>query len=223
MSKARQSAIYPLFSLLGVLVIIIFSLVMAKNSGLIVSLLFMTIVLAFFGCGKQLVRLALPFFVVAVIFCYITYASSGGDMSATLAMEYRFWGLFLASALGSSCSAVAMTRCLSTLGIPRGITLGMLVVWSFVPLLGLEMKRIAEAMRTRGVGSALTPRVASRSFLIPRSPQGGALSDPRARSGEPRGFTLGDTPYTVYKPVKPGFKDYIFLILLICGVVLLWV
>ncbi len=81
-----------------------------------------------------------------------------------LVMVNRFGAVFLSIALGMSMEPIDMTRNLSTLRVPRGITLGMLIATSFPPVLRAEKQRVREAMQTRGAGtiSAGNPASANR-------------------------------------------------------------
>ena len=92
-----------------------------------------------------------------------------------------------------------MTRNLSTLKMPRGVTLGMLIATSFPPVLGAEIKRVREAMKTRGAGSVLNPKIFYRAFLVPFVMRLVNIADTLSLSVETRGFSLEKVPYTVYK------------------------
>ena len=113
-----------------------------------------------------------------------------------------------------------MTRNLSQLHMPRGITLGMLITMSFIPVLRGEIKRVREAMKTRGAGSILNPKIFYRAFLIPLVTRLVDISDTLALSIETRGFTLGKCKYTVYKKEVVNVFDVLYLLGLIAGVVL---
>ena len=140
-------------------------------------------------------------------------------MSA-LSMANRFGALFLALVPGMSVEPVAMTRCLSSIKAPRGITLGMLIVMSFMPVLRSETGRVREAMKTRGAGSVFNLRIFYRAFLIPLVTRLVDISDTLSLSIETRGFTLGKTKYTVYKKEHICISDALFVIGLILGAVL---
>ena len=116
-----------------------------------------------------------------------------------------------------------MTRSLSQVHTPRSVTLGMLIAMSFVPMLREEIRRVREAMRTRGAGSLLSPKVLYRALLVPFAARLVNISDTLALSVETRGFCTGKVPYTVYHPVKAGVRDVIFLLGLVAGSVTLMV
>ena len=98
-------------------------------------------------------------------FATLAYFAYGKDGKAAMAMANRFASVFLAAALGMSVEPADMTRNLSTLKMPRGVTLGMLIATSFPPVLGAEIKRVREAMEIRGAGSVLNPKIFLQSVF----------------------------------------------------------
>ncbi len=145
--------LYPLIAIASALIIMVFGLVMARTVVCSYFLAGAFVWLFIFGCWKQCLK-ALPIFIiVGGIFTLIAYYAANNNLFAALAMANRFGAVFLAIAPGMSIQAVAMTRNLSQLHTPRAITLGMLITMSFVPVLRGEIKRVREAMKTRGAGS----------------------------------------------------------------------
>lgn len=212
--------LYPLIAILSALLIMVFGLVMARTLVCSYFLIGAFVWLFIFGCRKQCLK-ALPcFIVVGGIFALIAYYAASKDQNAALAMANRFGAVFLALVPGMSIQAVAMTRNLSQLHTPRAITLGMLINMSFVPVLRGEIKRVREAMKTRGAGSILNPKIFYRAFLIPLVTRLVDISDTLSISIETRGFTLGKTKYTVYKKEVINVFDVLYLLGLIAGVVL---
>ena len=215
-----KSKIYPLFAVASALLVLVFGLVTAKTVVCSYFLAAAYLWLFLFGCWKQCLK-ALPLFVViGGIFTAIAYFAAGQDCNAGLAMFNRFGAVFLAIIPGMSVSAVSMTRNLSQLHTPRGVTLGMLITMSFVPVLRGEIRRVREAMKTRGAGSVLNPKIFYRAFLIPLVTRLVDISDTLALSIETRGFTLGKSRYTVYKKEIINLYDIVYLLGLIAGVVL---
>ena len=162
----------------------------------------------------------LPAFIVfGGAFAGIAYASAGGDFSAALAMLNRFGALFLGVAISMSVSAVRMTRSLSQIHTPRAITLGMLISMSFVPMLKGEIGRVREAMKTRGAGSILNPKILYRAFLVPFVMRLVNISDTLALSVETRGFALGKAPYSIYKRESVVLSDILFALGILGGAI----
>ncbi len=212
--------IYPLIAVLSSVFIIIFGIVTARTINCTYYLIGLFVWLILFGCGRACLKVIPMFVIVGGIFALLAYASSGGDRVSALSMANRFGALFLALVPGMSVEPVAMTRCLSSIKAPRGITLGMLIVMSFMPVLRSETGRVREAMKTRGAGSVFNLRIFYRAFLIPLVTRLVDISDTLSLSIETRGFTLGKTKYTVYKKEHICISDALFVIGLILGAVL---
>ena len=214
-----KTKLYPLIAIAASLFVIIFGLVAARNENLCWYLLGMLLWLCIFGCFKGVLKMLPAFVVFGGAFAGIAYASAGGDLAAALSMLNRFGALFLGIALSMSVAAVRMTRSLSQVHIPRAITLGMLISMSFVPMLKGEIGRVREAMKTRGAGSVLDPRILYRAFLVPFVMRLVNISDTLALSVETRGFTLGGSLYSIYKKEYPALSDVLFILGIFAGAV----
>ena len=215
-----KTKLYPLIAITASLFVIIFGLVAARNENLYWYLLGVLAWLCIFGCFKGVLKILPAFIVFGGAFAGIAYASAGGDFSAALAMLNRFGALFLGVALSMSVAAVRMTRSLSQIHTPRAITLGMLISMSFVPMLKGEIGRVREAMKTRGAGSVLNPKILYRAFLVPFVMRLVNISDTLALSVETRGFTLGGSLYSIYKKEYPALSDVLFILGIVAGAVL---
>ena len=212
--------LYPLFAIASALIIMVFGLVMAKSITCSYFLLGAFVWLLIFGCWKQCLKSLAAYIVVGGIFTLIAYYSSNKNADVALAMANRFGAVFLAIVPGMSIQAVAMTRNLSQLHTPRAITLGMLITMSFVPVLRGEIKRVREAMKTRGAGSIANPKIFYRALLIPLVTRLVDISDTLALSIETRGFTLGKAKYTVYKKEVVNIFDVLYLVGYAVGIAL---
>ena len=215
-----RTKLYPLIAIAASLFVIIFGLVAARNENLCWYLLGVLVWLCIFGCFKGVLKMLPAFVVFGGAFAGIAYASAGGDLAAALSMLNRFGALFLGIALSMSVAAVRMTRSLSEIHTPRAITLGMLISMSFVPMLKGEIGRVREAMKTRGAGSVLDPKILYRAFLVPFVMRLVNISDTLALSVETRGFTLGGSLYSIYQKESPALSDVLFLLGIIAGAVL---
>ena len=220
MKAVWNQKLYPLVAILSGVFVIVFGLVMAKD--LLACSVFLACVfvwLMIFGCWKSW-RHALPaFLVVAGIFFGIFYAATG-TFDSGWSMANRFGAVFLAIVPGMSVAPVRMTRSLSQVHTPRSVTLGMLIAMSFVPMLRGEIKRVREAMKTRGAGSILNPKILYRAFLVPFVMRLVNISDTLALSVETRGFALGKVRYTIYKKESLAISDIVYVLGLIAGAVL---
>lgn len=212
--------LYPLVAVLAGLFIIVFGLIMARE--LLLCSIFLGAVfvwLLLFGCGRACLRIVPVFVVVAGIFFGIFYGATG-TVNSGWAMANRFGAVFLAIVPGMSVAPVRMTRSLSQIHTPRSVTLGMLIAMSFVPMLKGEIKRVREAMKTRGAGSVFNPKILYRAFLVPLVMRLVNISDTLALSVETRGFALGKIRYTIYKKENIALSDIVFILGLTAGAVL---
>ena len=215
-----RTKLYPLIAITASLFVIVFGLVAARNENLCWYLLGVLAWLCIYGCFKGVLKMLPALVVFGGAFAGIAYASAGGDWQAALSMLNRFGALFLGIALSMSVAAVRMTRSLSEIHTPRAITLGMLISMSFVPMLKGEIGRVREAMKTRGAGSVLEPKILYRAFLVPFVMRLVNISDTLALSVETRGFTLGGSLYSIYQKESPALSDVLFLLGIIAGAVL---
>jgi energy-coupling factor transport system permease protein len=215
-----KSKLNPLVALVAAIGLIVFGLIMARSIICSYFLIAVYVWLFLFGCYRACIKTLPAFIIVGGIFGVIAYFAYGSDMSAAIAMVNRFAAIFLAGIIGCSVEAVSITRSLSQLHTPRCITLGMLIATSFVPVLKLEIKRVREAMKTRGAGSVLNPKVFYRAFLVPLVMRLVGISDTLSLSVETRGFTLGKANYTVYKREIVALSDIVFLLAIVAGAIL---
>lgn len=215
-----KSNLYPLIALASALLIMVFGLIMARSIECSYFLIGVLVWLLLFGCYKQVLRVLPMFVIIGGTFALIAYFSAGKSTEYALAMANRFGAVFLGIVPSMSVKAVAMTRNLSQLHTPRGLTLGMLITMSFIPVLRAEIRQVSEAMKTRGAGSIFNPKIFYRAFLIPLATRLVDISDTLALSIETRGFTLGKSKCTVYKKEVINYLDILFLFGLVAGVVL---
>ncbi len=214
-----KKKIYPILVFIISIFFVVFGLVMARSKNFSWFLLGAYLWMLLFGCKKGCLHMIFPFIVSGGIFGVIAYFSYGRDFASALAMVNRFGAVFLAIALGMSIEPIDMTRNLSTLKAPRGVTLGMLIATSFPPVLRAEKQRVREAMKTRGAGSVLNPKIFYRAFLVPFVMRLVNISDTLSLSVETRGFSLEKTPYTVYKKEIFCISDVLFVLGLAAGAV----
>ncbi len=214
-----KNPVYPLLSVISAVLILVVGLVTAK-----------TLASTCFAAGVWLLFLALGYWksclavlpfalVMSGIFCGVTYALSR-DSVTTFAAANRILAISVAIIPGLALEPMLLVRNLSGLRAPRMLTLGMMIALGFFPLLRKETKRIREAMKTRGAGNPLDPRIFHRAFLVPLVVRLVNISDTLALSVETRGFSADDKNYTVYRDVKFGIKDAVFAVLLVAGSVL---
>lgn len=212
----KSNKIFPIIAMLSGIVILFFGLL---NAGKIETTYFLCgIVIWFiaFGYIKETFRMLLGVVFFGGIFAAIAYIASK-NVESSIAMINRFATLFLSIVPSMACTPVRMTRSLSQLHTPRAVTLGMLIAMSFVPMLKGEVKRVREAMKTRGAGSMLNLKIIYRAFLVPLIIRLVNISDTLALSVETRGFSLEKVPYTIYKKEKINAISLVYLSGIIIG------
>lgn len=214
--KTQKKQIYPVIALLSGILIIVFGLLTAKRLSGVYYLLGVFLWLCLFGMGKNCLRVLPGILILGGIFFGISYAIAQNTQKA-MGLAVRIAAVMLSVVPGMGVEPVRMTRNLSQLHTPRSVTLGMLIARSFMPMLTDEEKRIKEAMKTRGAGNAFNPKIFYRAFLVPLVMRLVNISDTLSLSVETRGFTLGKTPYTIYKKETIGVKDILFFVGILCG------
>lgn len=222
MSEKLQNkrAVYPLFGIGMVVILMITGMLMAKEETCALFLFAVWVLLAAFGYGKACLAVLPVEAVLCAFFAGITYAVSK-DADAAFAAANRILTVCVAVIPGPAMSTVDMVRSFSKIRVPRTLTLGMMITLQFFPLLGTEIRQVREAMKTRGAGSLLSPQILYRAFLIPLLIRLVNISDTLALSVETRGFQVGaDAAYTVYKEVNIKPRDYVFLLLFFLLIIL---
>lgn len=215
-----KTKLFPLVAAAAVFYLIAVGLILARDENIVWFMLGAAVWLCLFGCWRGVLRVLPAYVAVGGIFTLIAYFAYGNDGGAAVAMAVRFAAVFLAVAVGLGIESVRMTRCLSQMHMPRSVTLGMLIATSFVPVLKGEVTRVREAMRTRGAGSMLNPKIFYRAFLVPFVTRLVNISDTLSLSVETRGFVLGKARYTVYKKESFALSDALFILGLAVGLVL---
>lgn len=217
----KLSAKRPLYPVLGFAVsvfILAFGIITAESENCILFLAGVWLLFTAYGYWRSCFAVV-P---VAVLMCAflagITYAVSHDLLSAMAAVN-RIFAVCVAVIPGLAMSPVILVRNMTALKLPKIIILGFMITFNFIPLLKVEIKRVREAMKTRGASSVFSLQIFYRAFLIPLIMRLVNISDTLALSVETRGFTA-QGEHTVYKTVKLSARDIIFLLLLIAGAVL---
>ena len=213
-----RTTIHPIIAIFTSLFIFFFGLFFANR--VYVCLYFLLACyfwLLLLGCFRGCIH-TLPFVVILVlIFGSISYFTTKSIEHAII-MSNRVLATIFAIIPGFSTSAVDTTRCLSSMKVNRGVILGMLIVMSFFPLLFLEIKRVREAMKTRGAGSIFKPKIFYRAFLIPLIVRLTNITDLLTLSVETRGYSLEKAPYTIYKKCHITLYDILIIFGILTGV-----
>ncbi|MFV0528788.1 MAG: energy-coupling factor transporter transmembrane component T family protein [Lachnospiraceae bacterium] len=218
-----QNSLHPFIAIAGSIAMLITGLALARSPYFMVLLLAYALLLLGFGYWDILWKVLLVFITVGAIIGTITFLFTS-DATRILQMMGRIVVMGLAAIPLVTMPPIRLTRCLAQVHCPRTITLGILIVSRFFPLMQRECQQIRQAMRTRGASVAwYRPSCLYRAFLIPLLTRLVNISDTLTLSLETRGFELGGLPATIYEPVALRSRDKLFagiLVLLLGGMVI---
>lgn len=210
--NAKQP-ILPLLSMLASVATLVFGLVTAKTEHAYYFYAALFLIYLCLGYWRACLGIIPALIFTTALFAGITYLT-GHNIDSTIYAVNRSFAVCFALIPGLSVSNTLFIRNLQQIKTPRIITLGMMISINFFPLLAKEMRQIREAMKTRGIASALNPRVFYRAFIVPLIVRIVNISDTLAVSVETRGFTVDKkTVATVYNPVRFKIKDGFFAVL----------
>lgn len=215
----KYSNLYPLIAIVGGLTIVIFSLVYANDVRcsyfLIASYLIMFLFINYKTCLKSLIYLT----IIGGLFFLIAYLVSN-RLDQGLSMINRVAAFTVGMIPGVSLGTDRLARNMSQIRAPRSLTIGMLIVFSFMPTLLNESRRVKEGMKARGSFTVLNPKILYRAFLIPFITRIVDISDTLSLSIETKGFDLHNKNYSLYKKEYIRFSDILFLLLIVLGIIL---
>lgn len=214
----KYNNVYPIFALLISLIIILFTLIAARSYDASIFLAVSFLISFLFVDYKKCLKAFLGFILVGGIFFVITYLSLK-QINEAIFMVNRIGAFTIAIIPGISVGSERLTRNLSQFKMPRSLVIGSLIALSFVPTLLEEIKRVKEAMKTRGSYSFFNPKIIYRAFLIPFVTRIVDISDTLSLSIETRGFDLKSKTYTIYKTEKLTIFDCLYLLLIVSTLV----
>ena len=217
--------LYPLVSIsMAVVILCCGILVSSKTEAVYGYIAALSLLYLAFGFGRVLWKALLLFLLVGLISSVLQLCRRQYDHA--LVTVARLLALSLSSIPLITTTPIQLSRCLNRLKVPRAVTLGMMVAVSFVPLLVNEVRRVRDAMRTRGVNSAwYNPGIVYRAFCLPFISQIIDMSDVLAISVETRGFDLAEKNATAYRTVSVETRDLAFalcVVLVSALAVVLW-
>lgn len=205
-----KKPLYPLVCVLSSLAIAIVGLIMVKGNMTPFLLLFLCVLDCCFGLYRATIKCLLIFIPVSAVFGLFTYLFNWNLLEA-VQMAERVLLLAVAAIPAVCMPPINLIRCLTKLRCPRMITLGMLIVIRFIPVLRAEVSRIREAMKTRGVNASLWNfSCFYRALLIPLMMRLINISDTLSMSLETRGFELSQAQSTIYREVCFRPRDAVY-------------
>ena len=207
--------LYPLVSIpMAVVILCCGIFVSSKTEAVYGYIAALSLLYLAFGFGRVLWKALLLFLIVGIISSIPQLCRHQFDHA--LITVARLLALSLSSIPLITTTPIQLSRCLNRLRVPRAITLGMMVAVSFVPLLVNEIRRVRDAMRTRGVNSAwYSPGIVYRAFCLPFISQIIDMSDVLAISVETRGFDLAEKNATAYRTLSVEIRDVVFVLCVI--------
>lgn len=200
-----QNALYPLVCICSSIILLVVGLMYAKNPLFPVYILVVCLLYCIFGFAKTTLKCILIFTIVGSVFGFFSFLVSR-NISAAVQMGERVLLIGVSSVPMVTLPPIRLTRCLTQLGFPRIVALGMLIAIRFVPIIGLEVRRVRQAMETRGAKASFY-----RAFVVPVMVRLISMSDTLALSLETRAFDLDQKEATVYEPVHFTLKDGLYM------------
>jgi energy-coupling factor transporter transmembrane protein EcfT len=211
-SLLARNPLYPLCCVAFSAAMLVGGLVVSGRPSFAFLLAAICAIYVAFGYGLPFVRCMKAVLPVCLAVGLIFLLTRGlpWDYAAASYASGRIFLLGLCAVPLISMPPVNLTRCLTQMGCPRVLTLGMLVAIRFIPVLASEMLRIREAMKTRGVRLTLNPSYVYRAFLVPFVMRLIGISDILALSLETRAFDMDGKGATAFRPVRFGVRDAVF-------------
>ncbi len=204
-----DKAIYPLFCLLSCVITFFGGLLMVRQDWFPLYLAALLVIYAAFGYLSTALRIVPAFLAVAAMVAVLSLFFATPQQA--LQTGYRVLLLGVSAVPSISMAAIDLVRVLNRLKCPRWLTLGLLIGLRFIGIMALEIRRIRQAMRLRGVNSAwYDPRVVYRALVIPLMMRLLSISDLLALSLETRAFSM-DGRVTSYRTLTVRGRDGVYI------------
>ncbi len=201
-----KNPLYPLVCLFSAIALLVVGLMYAKHPLYPLFLLAVCLLYCAFGLWRVTIKCVLVFIPVSAVFALFSLLFQRSPMIAAQ-MAGRVMLIGVSAIPMVTLPPINLTRSMDKMGASRLLTLGMLIAIRFVPVVGDELRRVREAMRTRGVRGSFY-----RAFIIPVMIRLVNLSDTMALSLETRAFSTGDEEVSIYKSVQFRARDAIYCI-----------
>lgn len=145
----------------------------------------------------------------------------GGGWDAAALSTLRILALILpAPLLAGTTPPMDLIRALEAAKLPQFLTLSLLLVWRFLPIIAQEATRISEANQLRGVQLSRRPNQWFSGLFVPLIFQMVSYADEVTIGLQTRGYD-GVSPRSNSRPLRWAGRDTVFVItvvLLILGV-----
>lgn len=212
-----NSSLHPLISILISVSVLTSGLFMHINNQILFYIILITIFTILAGNSSAFLKVLLYFFPIGIITALLSLIITS-DHSQSIMTLFRFSIIGLSVTFTFKMDPTELSRALNQIGCPRKISLAILVVYSFIPVLRKEIGRIKEAMKVRGVNWR-NPVNYYRVLFLPLIIRIIEISDTLALSIETRAFSA-PRKATNYKKVYFRKKDVLILALIILATML---
>lgn len=199
-----QNPLYPPVCILSSILLLVVGLLFAKHPAFPFYIVAVCLLYCCFGLWQVVVKCLAVFLPVGAIFAAFSFLFARDGLAA-LQVGGRVLLIGVSAIPMVTLPPIHLTRCLTQLGFPRIITLGMLIAIRFVPVITTEVHRVRQAMRTRGARASLY-----RAFVVPVMVRLIGISDTLSLSLETRNFDLENRQATVYRPVRFMPRDGVY-------------
>ncbi len=213
----RFNANTPLYPMLGIVVAVVtlvYGLVTAHLDNMYYFYIALYLLYLCMGYYRACIAIIPMAIFITCLFAGSTWLVMN-DMVSTTKAVYRSMAVVFTVIPGLSVSSTLLIRNFNQLRLPKAITLGMMISLNFFVRLSQEMRQIREAMKTRGAGSILHPRVLYRAFLLPLVVRVVNISDTLSASIQTRGYSLACNTTTIYNALSVRARDIVFAMLFI--------
>ncbi len=214
--KEIKNPLHPIFAVLGAIVLFVFGLLNSKNVYTGYFFIGIYVMYFFIGYHRQALIILPIFLISAFIFLGITYLASK-DTKELIYASIRLSAFFIGLIPNLGIKSIDLIRSMRELRVSKKIVLGFMIIFSFFHVLQKEQRLIKQAMKTRGAGSLISPKIFYRAYFIPFVTRILTISETLSTSIETRGFDLTKSEETVYNPPKVKVKDFIYVILIVIG------
>lgn len=205
--------VYPIFAILSFFLFFPFGVAFATSSWIWFSPLAFLLVTLAFGYRKAFLASLVGLAIMIALFVGIV-AITTRDAKAVEMASLRCAAVSTASIPMLGLSYTSLGKSLDTIKAPRSFSLAVMILFSFLPILLEERRKIREAYRVRG-GNPHLPGAFFRFMVVPFLVRTISISDSLSLSLETRGFDLSQKPAEIYQPVLPKGRDWTFLLLVV--------
>lgn len=215
-----KKQIYPLFAILSFVIILPIGMVFSSNSWMWLFVLAYWLLFLAFGywraCLSCLTGMAFLIIIVSGVTVLMTKDWKACELSAL-----RCAMISIATIPLMGMSYTKLGKSLDTLRAPKSMSLAIMILFAFIPILMTERSRIMKAYKVRG-GNPHVPFAFFKNMIVPFLVRTISISDTLALSVETRGFDLKSKPKEIYEPVIPKLYDWIYItsLILVSGAII---